>query len=103
MTCSPAKTVYFSAEMHSSVPGNEWRRYLIRLVALYDCNLACERWVDTVPAESAKAITKASAMNFAAEQSMAWAFRYRQVHLPYAGYSQLTGILTRKGPQQRTL
>lgn len=59
MTCNPAKTVYFSAEMHSSVPGNEWMRYLIRLVALYDCSRARKRWVDTVPAESAKAITKA--------------------------------------------
>lgn len=59
MTCNPAKTVYFSAEMRTSVPGNEWMRYLIRLVALYDCSRARKRWVDTVPAESAKAITKA--------------------------------------------
>lgn len=57
--CNPAKAAYFSAEMHSSVPGSGRRRYLIRLVALYDCNRACERRVDTVPAESAKAITKA--------------------------------------------
>lgn len=100
MTCSPAKTVYFSAEMHSSVPGNEWC-YLIRLVALYDCNSACERRVDTVPAESAKAITKAQ-QRILLLNNQCPGLSDIGGSISLTTISQLTGILVRKGAATST-
>lgn len=100
LVCNPAKTAYFSAEMRSSVPGREWKCYLIRFGALYDCNRACERC-----GYSAGRISngdyQGSAVNFAAEQSMFWAFRYRPNHFSYANY--FTADTHRKGPHNQRL